>query len=92
MLVLPDASQENAGIRAEEVRTAVSSLRLTHEGRTLDGITLSLGVASFPMHGQDWEQVVAAADRALYRAKQAGRDQVILHDPPQPDPEMTSIS
>ncbi|HCF28713.1 MAG TPA: GGDEF domain-containing protein, partial [Cyanobacteria bacterium UBA11049] len=41
-------------------------------------ITLSMGVASFPTHGVDPEAVIKAADEALYRAKNEGRDRVIV--------------
>ena len=42
----------------------------------LKSTTISLGVAIFPDHGFTAEEVIAAADAALYRAKQAGRDRV----------------
>ena len=41
-------------------------------------ITVSIGVASFPMHSADVETLLHTADQALYRAKSAGRDQVVL--------------
>jgi diguanylate cyclase (GGDEF)-like protein len=53
-------------------------LDLVHEGRSLGPVTLSLGVASFPDHGHSWEAVVAAADAALYSAKRAGRNRVVV--------------
>jgi diguanylate cyclase (GGDEF)-like protein/PAS domain S-box-containing protein len=43
--------------------------------------TLSIGVASFPGSGDTAQEVFAAADAALYRAKDAGRDQVVVADP-----------
>jgi diguanylate cyclase (GGDEF)-like protein len=42
----------------------------------LKSTTISLGVAMFPDHGSTGEEVIAAADAALYRAKKAGRDRV----------------
>ena len=92
MLVLPDASLDNAGRRAEFVRSAVEEMHVTHDGRKLDEVTLSMGVASFPSHGQTWEEVVAAADAALYKAKRAGRNRVVLHADPEADQEMTPIA
>jgi diguanylate cyclase (GGDEF)-like protein len=92
MLVLPDASLDNAGRRAEFVRSAVEDMHVTHDGRKLDEVTLSMGVASFPSHGQTWEAVVAAADAALYKAKRAGRNRVVLHENPPTDQEMTTIA
>lgn len=46
------------------------------------GITLSVGVAACPDHGLDPDALVGAADAALYRAKQHGRDRVVVAAPP----------
>jgi diguanylate cyclase (GGDEF)-like protein len=43
----------------------------------LDPISLSVGVACFPEHGQTGEAIIRAADAALYRAKLEGRDRVV---------------
>jgi diguanylate cyclase (GGDEF)-like protein len=51
---------------------------MEYEGMSLGPVTLSLGVASFPHHGDREEEVLRAADEALYRAKALGRDQVVL--------------
>ncbi|MEX0900357.1 MAG: diguanylate cyclase [Gammaproteobacteria bacterium] len=76
-LILPGATLEQAVQRAEQVRIAISQLPLHVGGRTLDAITISLGVASFPAHGNDWPRVLQAADAALYQAKQKGRNCVV---------------
>ena len=76
LLVLPDAPLQDAAKRAEELRERVAALQLSHQGRALDRIEISLGVATFPEHGSSWQKVVQAADAALYRAKQEGRDRV----------------
>jgi diguanylate cyclase (GGDEF)-like protein len=46
--------------------------------RNLGGISISLGLAMFPEHGTDPEMLIKAADSALYQAKRAGRDRVVL--------------
>jgi diguanylate cyclase (GGDEF)-like protein/PAS domain S-box-containing protein len=76
LLILPGASLETTRERAENVRQAVKALQVKYQGRFLKSTTISLGVAIFPDQGQTAEEVVAAADAALYRAKQAGRDRV----------------
>ncbi len=47
-------------------------------GQPLGAITLSLGVAVFPLHGNTKDALLRAADQALYRAKEQGRDQVTV--------------
>lgn len=81
-LILPGASAEIAAERAEELRAAVKHLQLESRGVLLGPVSLSAGVASFPQHGAQGGRVMAVADAALYRAKQAGRDRVeIAADP-----------
>ena len=72
----PAASPETVDERAAEVRRLVHGLRLRHHGQSLGGITISLGVAAYPQHGEDPEAILGVADKAFYQAKQAGRDQV----------------
>ena len=76
-LILPEASLETTYERADEVRRLVHGLHLEHHGQSLGGITISLGVAVYPQHGEDPEALLRAADKALYQAKAAGRDRVV---------------
>jgi diguanylate cyclase (GGDEF)-like protein/PAS domain S-box-containing protein len=76
LLVMPGASLETTRERAENVRQAVKTLQVKYQGRFIKSTTISLGVAIFPDQGGTAEEVIAAADAALYRAKQAGRDRV----------------
>jgi diguanylate cyclase (GGDEF)-like protein/PAS domain S-box-containing protein len=76
LLVMPGASLETTRERAEHVRQAVKALQVKYQGRLLKSATISLGVAIFPDHGVTADEVIAAADTALYRAKQSGRDRV----------------
>ncbi|MHB8069684.1 MAG: PAS domain-containing protein [Desulfobaccales bacterium] len=77
-LILRDVSTERTVQRAEQLREAVKQLKVLHGRGFLDPITLSLGVAMFPAHGATLLAVLQAADLALYRAKQTGRDRVCL--------------
>lgn len=72
------ASLEDGRDRAEDIRCGVRALEMEYEGLALGPVTLSLGVAAFPSHGEREEDVLRAADEALYRAKARGRDQVVL--------------
>ena len=81
IMIMPDASLEATQQRAEYLRQAVKQLRVQpaqNDGQALEGISLSLGVAVYPQHGRTKESVLRAADAALYRAKQEGRDRVIV--------------
>jgi diguanylate cyclase (GGDEF)-like protein len=78
LLVLPDTSVEVALARAQQIREACSLLHLVHNGQPLGAVTLSLGVAVMPTHGDSAETLLSVADAALYKAKHAGRDRVQL--------------
>lgn len=78
VVILPNTAQEGAATVAEALRARVEGLEIPHE-LSLPGkiITISIGAASFvPQADVPWSQLVEAADRALYRAKEAGRNRV----------------
>ena len=77
-LILPDASLEITRQRAEKIREEVKQLHVKHHGRLLGAVTLSLGVAELPSHGSNGDVLIRIADAALYRAKKAGRDRVMI--------------
>jgi diguanylate cyclase (GGDEF)-like protein/PAS domain S-box-containing protein len=77
-LILPDASREVAQQRAEHLRQEARHLRLQGVSQFPEAITLSVGVAVYPENGRTIEIVLRAADAALYRAKQEGRDRVAV--------------
>ncbi|MEM8781162.1 MAG: diguanylate cyclase, partial [Cyanobacteria bacterium P01_G01_bin.49] len=74
IVVMPDATIEDTIIRAETIREKIKKLKLEHEGRDLDSISVSIGVSCFPDDGTDPEKLIQAADKALYLAKEEGRD------------------
>lgn len=75
-LILPGASLDAVCDRAEQLRVGVHSLVVRFNNTQLDTITLSLGVAMWPQHGETEGLLLQAADAALYRAKQGGRNRV----------------
>jgi two-component system, cell cycle response regulator len=77
-LILTTATAEATRLRAEQFRQAARGLDVQHEGRSLGGITISAGVAAFPEHGCSAAEILRAADKALYQAKAAGRDRVVV--------------
>lgn len=80
ILVLPGATTEQACERADAVRAQLASLHASQRGEALPTITASMGVASYPTHGAEWESVLHLADAALYHAKHNGRNQVASAD------------
>jgi len=79
-VLLPRTDAVGACRIAERLRRSVSGLSvITAHART--HITVSIGVAVLGQHGNDLFELLAAADLALYRAKDAGRDQVQLYAP-----------
>jgi diguanylate cyclase (GGDEF)-like protein len=81
VLILPEASVEAAAHRAEDLRAGAKKLEVKHLDTPLGQVTISLGVAVYPAHGAAWQEVLASADAALYKAKQDGRDRVVVYLP-----------
>jgi diguanylate cyclase (GGDEF)-like protein len=77
LLLMPGFGPEQATARAEEIRARIAALHVTQDGRELGPITASLGVATAPEHCA-FDRLVQVADAALLRAKQAGRDRVVV--------------
>jgi diguanylate cyclase (GGDEF)-like protein/PAS domain S-box-containing protein len=77
-VVLPELSLEKAVERAERLRGELGRLALTFDGKRIDGLSASFGVATSPQHGLTGEALLSAADAALYRAKAQGRDRVAM--------------
>jgi diguanylate cyclase (GGDEF)-like protein/PAS domain S-box-containing protein len=80
VLVLPGASLEDTARKAEELCSLVRGMHVEHEGISLGRITISLGVSCFPLHGTTADSIISIADSALYRAKETGRNRVIVAD------------
>lgn len=77
-LMMANTSNETARRRAELIRQRVHSLQVGENGSQLGPVTLSVGIAILPEHGDTAEAVLRAADDALLRCKQAGRNRVIV--------------
>jgi diguanylate cyclase (GGDEF)-like protein len=77
-LIMPQADVDAAGRRAEEVRAGVAALAPTHHGKSLGKLTASFGIALFPDHARDIDSLLRAADVALYAAKGAGRNRIMI--------------
>ena len=78
IIVLLDASMEMTRERAERLCEHARHLNIQFEGRNLEAVTLSVGVAVFPENGSTSAEILKAVDTALYRAKHEGRDRVVV--------------
>jgi diguanylate cyclase (GGDEF)-like protein len=76
-LILFETDMTGAHKCVETIREAIKHLTLQYRGGTLDSVTISAGIASFPAHGDNPDDIMRAADDALYRAKKAGRDRIV---------------
>jgi diguanylate cyclase (GGDEF)-like protein len=77
VVVLPDTNLEGTLAVADKILHGVRDLEIRHQGQVI-GVTISAGVAAYPLDGSDPESILRAADRALYRAKAEGRDRVVV--------------
>ena len=77
LLVWPGATLEDAVRRADQIRQKCSELVIEHEGREIRA-TISFGVATYPEHGKEPEEIIVKADRALYLSKRGGRNRVTV--------------
>jgi len=74
-IILPETDTEEAKTIAENIRQKVEAYEYPSKQGKLK-VTVSLGVATFPVHGRNKELLIESADKALYRAKDAGRNRV----------------
>jgi diguanylate cyclase (GGDEF)-like protein len=82
IVIIPSALQSVVVERATQLCHKLHDVDIYYEGKKLPSITASFGVAYLP--GDDYKQssiIVKLADSALYEAKRAGRDQVVVYDP-----------
>jgi diguanylate cyclase (GGDEF)-like protein len=79
VILFPNEEREQAFLKMEKIRQELSQRELVAEDkRTIRGIYISGGVASFPMDGRTENELFRKADHALYRAKAGGRNQIRL--------------
>lgn len=77
VVILLDTTLDNAMNKMEQFREKLKITPIYYKNRKLPAITISIGVAESPQHGAFIEDIIKAADHALYAAKQAGKDRVL---------------
>jgi diguanylate cyclase (GGDEF)-like protein/PAS domain S-box-containing protein len=78
ILILPESSVEATYKYAELLRKEIKNMKVHFRGQLLPSITLSFGIAAYPDHGLDTIELIRVADKALYTAKEEGRDRVVV--------------
>ena len=76
MIVLPETGMEKAMNGAKRIRKRLAREKFGN-GRNQISITISVGIATYPDHGEDPETLISKADAALYQAKKTGRNKVV---------------
>lgn len=77
LMLMPGLDEAGALERAGSIRARLSTLQMVHDGEPLGPVTVSMGLAVYPFHGPA-RTLIATADAALLRAKEGGRDRVIV--------------
>ena len=79
LMVMPSCSLENARARADQLCTAWRNRGNVGEGSQRQ-VTFSVGVATYPLHGENRNVLLRAVDLALYQAKEEGRDRIVVFE------------
>jgi diguanylate cyclase (GGDEF)-like protein len=77
IFIMPEVEAKAAKERAKALHDAISCIHLRYGSQALTQITISIGLAVYPEHGNTIHDLITAADTALYQAKNAGRNQTI---------------
>jgi diguanylate cyclase (GGDEF)-like protein len=77
--MLADTDRTRAGETAERIRTSVSE-KVFESGATRFQVTLSIGGAIFPLDSRHGREVLEKADKALYHAKETGRNRLVFYN------------
>jgi diguanylate cyclase (GGDEF)-like protein len=80
VIILPDTGEDEAVQVAERIRLKIERQKFTGGRRLQVSLTASLGIAVFPRHALSPRQLIVAADRAMYQAKAADKNCVLVID------------
>jgi len=73
-IIFPETDKEEALETAERIRFSIEKHKFPLEDIILGGLTISTGLAAYPSGAKSMEELVLQADKALYKAKNAGRN------------------
>lgn len=78
IILLPETGRDRAMLVAERIRRSIADSSIAAPSGEIISITLSIGAAVYPEHGDEEDSLISMADKALYRAKETGRNQVCI--------------
>ncbi len=79
LIALIDSCEEDAVVRAEEIRRKISEMVVILGKQPLGNVTASIGMACYPDDNDSIDRLLSNADQALYAAKSAGRNRVVRY-------------
>jgi two-component system cell cycle response regulator len=83
--LLSETNIPGAMTTAEKILDSVRAEAFGGTGEVPVELTVSIGIAAYPQHGDSFRTLIKSADDALYRAKREGKDRVVIsNEPPQP--------
>jgi diguanylate cyclase (GGDEF)-like protein/PAS domain S-box-containing protein len=91
-VILPETTAREAAKRSDSLRLAVKALTISHRGATLGTISVSIGIACYPEHASNAQQLLHTADTCLYTSKARGRDRITIAEAPLPASQMRGES
>jgi len=77
IIIMPNISRAEAEQRANDLRAAVEQLSIALHDQRQVNVTVSIGLAVYPEHGDTDETILSHADIALFNAKHLGRNRVV---------------
>lgn len=78
VLALPEITLEETLERTANIKAAISDLRIVHQGRLLDGITVTVSISGHPWHGNKLQDILYSAEIALQKVKREGGNKIVL--------------
>ena len=81
LIFLNRTSNKDALKRIETIRQGISKLAITSESGVVFSVTASFGISEYPTDGGNIGDLIKKADKALYLAKESGRNRAIVYDP-----------
>lgn len=81
LIVLPSTDTATAKIISERIRNTANFTNIhLHNGTSIESVSCSIGVSTYPSHSSDRKGIIKASDMALYSAKQAGKNCTVIYD------------